>query len=140
MQLSLWTIALFSLAEVALLGLLLLFFVRLRRSETLLSRLQANQESLLERLRQNAELEAELVASFAQRQHELRRLDMELEERAATMEKLIRQAEEVSRSPHFLREVIVNGRRKGRTIEDLARVTGLARDEVEIILARAGER
>ena len=65
---------------------------------------------------------------------------MELEERAATMEKLIRQAEEVSRSPHFLREVIVNGRRKGRTIEDLARVTGLARDEVEIILARAGER
>lgn len=140
MQLSLWTIALFSMAEIALLALLLLFFMRLRRSENLLTQLQSNQENLLERLRQNAELEAELVASFAQRQRELRHLDRELEDRAASLAKLIKQAEDVSRSPHFLREVIISGRRKGRTVEQLAQATGLARDEVEVILARAGEK
>ena len=140
MQFSLWAIALFSLAEVALLAVLLLFFLRLRRSESLLSRLQSNQQNLLEKLRQNAELEDDLIASFTQRQQELHRLDMELEDRATALRSLIEQAQNVSRSPHFLREVILNGRRKGRTVEHLAKSTGLARDEVEIILSQAGEK
>jgi hypothetical protein len=44
------------------------------------------------------------------------------------------QAEGISRSPQFLREIIMNGRRKGRTVEQLARSTGLSADEVELIL------
>lgn len=137
MSLSFWTLALFSVAELVLLAALLVFFLRLRRSEALLSRLQANQENLMDRLRLNAELEQELVVSFAQRQEELRRLDSRLEERAADLRQLLEKAETVSRSPHFLREVIINGRRKGRTVEQLAKATGMAVDEVELILLRA---
>ncbi|WMW64246.1 hypothetical protein [Nitratidesulfovibrio liaohensis] len=138
MTVSLWLIILVSVVEVALLGVLLVFFLRLRRSEALLNRLQANQTQLLERLRQNAELEQELVATFAQRQEQLRHLDQRLEERAVALRRLLEQAEGISRSPQFLREVILNGHRKGRSLEQIARSTGLSVDEVELILARAG--
>lgn len=138
MTVSLWLIILVSMVEVALLGVLLVFFLRLRRSEALLNRLQANQTQLLERLRQNAELEQELVATFAQRQEQLRHLDQRLEERAVALRRLLEQAEGISRSPQFLREVILNGHRKGRSLEQIARSTGLSVDEVELILAQAG--
>lgn len=138
MTVSLWIIILVSVVEVALLGVLLAFFLRLRRSEALLNRLQANQTQLLERLRQNAELEQELVATFAQRQEQLRHLDQRLEERAQTLRRLLEQAEGISRSPQFLREVILNGHRKGRSLDQIARSTGLSVDEVELILAQAG--
>ncbi|WP_353119688.1 hypothetical protein [Nitratidesulfovibrio sp.] len=138
MTVSLWTIILVSVVEVALLGVLLAFFLRLRRSEALLNRLQANQTQLLERLRQNAELEQELVATFAQRQEQLRHLDQRLEERAQTLRRLLEQAEGISRSPQFLREVILNGHRKGRSLDQIARSTGLSVDEVELILAQGG--
>ncbi|NHZ48875.1 hypothetical protein [Nitratidesulfovibrio liaohensis] len=138
MTVSLWLIILVSVVEVALLGVLLVFFLRLRRSEALLNRLQANQTQLLERLRQNAELEQELVATFAQRQEQLRHLDQRLEERAVALRRLLEQAEGISRSPQFLREVILNGHRKGRSLEQIARSTGLSVDEVELILAQAG--
>lgn len=138
MTVSLWIIILVSAVEVALLGVLLAFFLRLRRSEALLNRLQANQTQLLERLRQNAELEQELVATFAQRQEQLRHLDQRLEERAQTLRRLLEQAEGISRSPQFLREVILNGHRKGRSLDQIARSTGLSVDEVELILAQAG--
>lgn len=138
MTVSLWLIILVSVVEVALLGVLLVFFLRLRRSEALLNRLQANQTQLLERLRQNAELEQELVATFAQRQEQLRHLDRRLEERADGLRRLLEQAEGISRSPQFLREVILNGHRKGRSLDQIARSTGLSVDEVELILAQAG--
>lgn len=138
MTVSLWLIILVSVVEVALLGVLLVFFLRLRRSEALLNRLQANQTQLLERLRQNAELEQELVATFAQRQEQLRHLDRRLEERADGLRRLLEQAEGISRSPQFLREVILNGHGKGRSLEQIARSTGLSVDEVELILTQAG--
>ena len=72
----------FSLLELLILGGVLFFYLRLRRSETLLNTLQGNQESLLARIEMNARLEREIVATFAQRQAELRGLDEKLEERA----------------------------------------------------------
>ncbi|ABB37188.1 hypothetical protein Dde_0387 [Oleidesulfovibrio alaskensis G20] len=134
MQLSLLALVLVTVAEILLLGLLVIFFFRLRRSENVLSQLQANHEKLLARLHFNAELEQELVESFAQRQEELRQLDIRLEQRAADLRRLMEQAEGISRSPQFLREIIMNGRRKGRTVDQLARSTGLSADEVELIL------
>lgn len=138
-MLSLWTLLIFTLAEIALLGGVLFFFLRLRRSEALMTQLQSNQEQLLERLQRNAELEHDLVATFAQRQAELRTLDQRLEERAAELRRLLEQAEGILRSPQFLRELILNKRRQGQTAQQIARAAGLAVDEVELILAQSGE-
>lgn len=139
MQLSFWILSFISLAELALFVLLLVFFARLKRSEHLLVKLQTSQNTLLKSLAQNAELEKDLVASFSERQTELRHLDQRLEERAASLQKLLEQAENVSRSPQFLRELILAGSRKGRTPAQLAKGTGLSLDEVELILAEAGQ-
>lgn len=133
-MLSLWVILLFTAAELALLGAVVFFFLRLRRSEGLMTLLQANQEQLLDRLQKNAELERELVATFAQRQAELRVLDQRLEERAAELRRLLEQAEGILRSPQFLRELILNGHKKGQTPQQIANAAGLAVDEVELIL------
>lgn len=136
---SLWALLIFTLAEIALLGGVLFFFLRLRRSEALMTQLQSNQEQLLERLQRNAELEHDLVATFAQRQAELRTLDQRLEERASELRRLLEQAEGILRSPQFLRELILNKRRQGQTAQQIARAAGLAVDEVELILAQSGE-
>ena len=112
----------FSLLELLILGGVLFFYLRLRRSETLLNTLQGNQESLLARIEMNARLEREIVATFAQRQAELRGL--------------LEQAEGICRSPQFLREIILNGRRKGLSSRQIARNAGLSVDEVELILAQ----
>lgn len=133
-MLSLWVILLFTAAELALLGSVVFFFLRLRRSEGLMTLLQANQEQLLERLQKNAELERDLVATFAQRQAELRVLDQRLEERATDLRRLLEQAEGILRSPQFLRELILNGHKKGQTPQQIAKAAGLAVDEVELIL------
>ncbi len=126
-----------SLAELVLFAMLLGFFNRLRRSEELLTRLRDNQESLLDKLQTNAELEREIMHSFATRQQELRLLNDKLEERAAELHNLIEQAENISRSPQFLRELIIAGRKKGRSPLQLAKATGLSLDEVELILAQS---
>ena len=118
-------IMLFSLFELAILGGVLVFYLRLRRSEGLLNALQGNQDSLLARIEMNARLEKEIVATFAQRQartHELRRL--------------LEQAEGISRSPQFLRELILNGHRKGLSSRQIAKNAGLSVDEVDLILAQ----
>ena len=78
MQLSFWILVLISLAELALFVMLLVFFARLKRSEHLLVKLQNGQNNLMQSLAQNAELERDLVASFTDRQAELRRLDQRL--------------------------------------------------------------
>ena len=131
-----WLLCVFSAAEVLVLLAVLLFFMRLRRSEGLMNTLQANQESLLQRLQLNAQLEHELVATFAQRQAELRNLDEKLEERSQELRRLLEQAEGIARSPRFLREVILNCRSKGLDAARTARRTGLSVDEVELILSR----
>jgi Fic family protein len=137
---SFWMIVLFTLAEMALLGAVLFFFVRLKRSENLLTQLQANQEKLLLHLNKNAVLEQELIATFAQRQTELRTLDQRLEDRAETLRRLLEQAEGILRSPQFLRELILNGRKKGLTAQNIALSAGLSVDEVELILAQEQSR
>ena len=123
-----------SLAEIALFFLLIRFFMRLKKSESLLTRLRDGQDSLLDKLQANAELERELMGSFITRQNELTTLNNQLEERETELKKLLDQAEAVSRSPVFLREVILQGHKKGRTATQLAKSTGLSLDEVELIL------
>ena len=112
------------------------FFICACAPETLLNTLQGNQESLLARIEMNARLEREIVATFAQRQAELRSLDEKLEERAQELRRLLEQAEGICRSPQFLREIILNGRRKGLSSRQIARNAGLSVDEVELILAQ----
>lgn len=126
-----------TVSELALIALVVVFFSRLRRSEGLLHRMQNNQEQLLEKLRVNAQLEQELVSSFKRRHAELLALDEKLEERRVELERLLKQAREMSRSPQFLRQVIQNGHKKGQSIAALAKSTGLAPDEVRLILEQA---
>lgn len=125
-----------TLLELLLLCGALVFYRRLRHSETLLNTLQDNQQSLLARIEMNARLEREIVATFAQRQAELRELDTKLEARARDLRRLLEQAEGITRSPQFLREIILNGRRKGLSSRQIARNAGLSVDEVELILAQ----
>ena len=125
-----------TVCELALLLLVVLFFSRLRRSEDLLSKLQKNQDALLNKLDFNAKLEQELVGSFTRRQAELAELDQKLEQRRAELEKLVKKAQEFSRSPDFLRQIILNGSRRGQSPLALAKATGLSLDEVELILAQ----
>lgn len=127
-----------TIVELVLFILIWRFFRRLKQSESLLADLQESQSLLLEKLEMNASLENELMHSFKQRQQELTRLDMQLEERAENLRSLLTQAEQVSRSPQFLRELIINGSRKGQTPGQLAKSTGLSVDEVELILVQAG--
>lgn len=127
-----------TVSELALLLLVVLFFSRLRRSEDLLAKLQKNQDALLKKLDFNAKLEQELVGSFQRRQAELGILDQKLEERSHHLEKLVRKAEEITRSPDFLRQIIVNGTRRGQSPQALAKATGLSLDEVQLILAQKG--
>ena len=124
--------------ELILLCGALLFYFRLKNSESLLNTLQDNQQSLLARIEMNARLEREIVATFAQRQAELRELDSKLEARANDLRKLMEQAEGIARSPQFLREIILNGHKKGLSSRQIARNAGLSVDEVELILAQNG--
>ncbi len=89
------------------------------------------------RARTASEEEAEAApVSFAQRQAELRDLDAKLEARAQDLRRLLEQAEGISRSPRFLREIILNGRKKGLSPRQIANNAGLSLDEVELILAQ----
>lgn len=128
-----------TIVEVVLFFLIWAFFNRLRKSERILTELQASQKSLLDKLALNAGLEQELMLSFAQRQAELTRLELSLEKRVAELNTLVEQAEKVSRSPQFLRELILSGHRQGRSAMQLAKGTGLSVEEVELILAQNAE-
>jgi uncharacterized protein HemX len=125
-----------SLAELVLFFLLLRFFSRLRKSEELLVHLSQGQDVLMDKLKTNAELERELMQTFTLRQSELHSLNERLESRTKVLQELLEQAEAVSRSPQFLRELILTGKRKGRTSTQLAKATGLSLDEVELILVQ----
>lgn len=136
MQISFWVLILASLTEVLLLVGLIVFFLRLRRSEATLNTLQANQEKLLTQLHVNAELEQELMDSFARRQAELQALDRKLEERVIALKSLLMEADGVNRSPQLLREIIVAGSRSGKSLQELARSTNLSIDEIRLILSK----
>ena len=136
MQISFWALILASLTEVLLLVGLIIFFLRLRRSEATLTTLQANQEKLLTHVHVNAELEQELMDSFARRQAELQALDRKLEERVIALKSLLMEADGVNRSPQLLREIIVAGSRSGKSLQELARSTNLSIDEIRLILSK----
>jgi len=129
-----WTILFSSIIEIILLVLVLFFFLRLRKSEALLAELQKKQHEFVEKLSFNAQLEQELVASFNQRQKELILLEEKLETRAKELSKLVKEAERFTKSPFFLKQIIIAGYRSGQSIEELARTTGLTKDEIELIV------
>lgn len=130
-------LVLLTVFEVLLLGLVIVFFLRLRKSEEVLSKLRDKQEELLNKLRFNTQMERELVASFEERQAELAALDQALAARAKELSKLLKQAQEMSRSPEFLREIVLTGHRRGKSAQELARSTGMSVDEVEFIIEQA---
>lgn len=134
-----WALVLFSLIELFLLVLVVVFFVRLRKSEALLNQLQAKQAEFLHKLQFNAQLEQELISSFESRQSELLDLDQQLEERSERLKKLIKQAEKFCNSPQFLREIILAGHKEGKSVAALSKATGLSTEEVELIIDQSGD-
>ncbi len=134
MQITALLLLALTVTELALLFVVIIFYLRLRKSETLIARMQTKQEQFLNKLRANAQLEQELVDSFERRQDELSRLDGQLTERVVVLNKLLKQADEYARSPQFLRQVIISGNRQGKSPKELAKTTGLSVDEVELII------
>lgn len=128
---------LFTSSEIVLLAVVIIFFLRLKKSETLLSGLQTRQEEFIKRLQFNTQLENELVSTFEQRQQELVALNNEIEKRAAELKKLVNLANEYSKSPQFMREIILNGHRAGKSAAQLAKSTGLGLEEIELIIDQA---
>lgn len=137
MDLPLWILVGASIAEFLFLMLLFWFFARLKRSEALLNKLQANQERLVAKLDINAQLEQELMDSFDDRQVELMRLDTHLEERVHELKQLLSEAQGMTRSPGLLREIITTGFKSGRGKAELAKSTNLSIDEVSLILSKS---
>ena len=134
MQITALLLLALTVTELALLFVVIVFYLRLRKSESLIARMQTKQEEFLNKLRANAQLEQELVDSFERRQDELSRLDGQLTERVVVLNKLLKQADEYARSPQFLRQVIISGNRQGKSPKELAKTTGLSVDEVELII------
>ena len=137
MELSYWILICASAAEFLFLVILFWFFSRLKRSEALLNKLQANQERLLAKLDINAQLEQELMESFDERQQELMQLEAHLEERVRELKRLLSEAQGVTRSPGLLREIINQGYKAGRSKAELAKSTNLSIDEVSLILSKS---
>lgn len=132
-----WILLAATVVELVLLVMVFAFFQRLKRSESLVQSLQENQETLLRKLQFNAQLEQELVSTFAQRQQELAGLTRQLEDRAEELRELLRTAERIARSPDTLRQMVVQGHRRGQSPRALAHATGLSLDEVELIVRQA---
>ena len=128
---------LFTVSEIVLLAVVIIFFLRLKKSEALLSGLQTKQEEFIKRLQFNTQLENELVSTFEQRQQELVSINNEIEKRSADLKKLVDLANEYCKSPQFMREVILNGHRAGKSTAQLAKSTGLGIEEVELIIDQA---
>lgn len=133
-DISLIILTLATLVEIALLVLAAFFYQRLKKSELLVRSLQEKQDEFLQKLALNARLEKEIVASFATRQEELTALETKLQLRAAEMRRLLTQAENFTKSPQFLRQIILSGHQRGQSPQALAQATGLSVDEVELIL------
>ena len=126
-----------SLTEVALLIVVVAFFVRLRKSEVLLTRLQSQHEAFVNKLTFSAQMEQEMILTFSKRQEELANLDAKLEERTKKLKGLVEHAEAFCRSPRFLRQVILAGAEQGKKPDELAKTTGLSVEEIKLILDQA---
>lgn len=134
MNIPSWILIVSTLMEVLLLVLAGFFFVKLKKSESLVRTLQDRQQEFLRKLDFNAQLEKEIVASFTKRQEELAVLEEKLQYRATEMRRLLEQAETFTKSPQFLRQTILSGFKRGHSVQALAQSTGLSVDEVELIL------
>lgn len=134
MNIPSWILIVSTLIEVLLLVLAGFFFVKLKKSESLVYSLQDRQQEFLRKLDFNAQLEKEIVASFTKRQEELAALEEKLRCRATEMRRLLEQAETFTKSPQFLRQTILSGFKRGLSVQALAQSTGLSVDEVELIL------
>ncbi|QGY41004.1 hypothetical protein GM415_13000 [Pseudodesulfovibrio cashew] len=128
---------LFTVSEIVLLCVVILFFLRLRKSESLLTALQLKQEEFIKRLQFNTQLENELVATFEQRQAGLVTLNEDLEKKSVELKKLVDLANDYCKSPQFMREIILNGHRAGKSTTAMAKATGLSIEEVELIIDQA---
>lgn len=124
----------FSVTEIILLVAIIFFFLRLKKSEELVTQLQSKQQEFINKLHFNAQLETELMNTFEERQEELARLDMQLDQKTRKLKKILAQAEEFSRSPQFLRQIILTGHKEGKPVNRLAKATGLSIEEVELII------
>ncbi len=124
----------FSITEIILLVAIVFFFLRLKKSEELVTQLQSKQQEFINKLHFNAQLETELMNTFEERQEELARLDRQLERKEQRLKKILSQAEEFSRSPQFLRQIILTGYKEGKPVSRLAKATGLTIEEVELII------
>ena len=120
MDIPYWILAGSTLIEVLLLLLAAVFFVKLKKSESLMRTLQDRQQEFLRKLDFNARLEKEIVSSFASRQEELAALEEKLQYRAEEMRRLLEQAETFTKSPQFLRQTILSGFKRGHSIQALA--------------------
>ncbi|MBI9111524.1 hypothetical protein [Maridesulfovibrio ferrireducens] len=124
----------FSITEIILLIAIIFFFLRLKKSESLLNQLQSKQEEFINKLHFNAQLENEIVSTFEQRQLELAQLDLLLDNKTKKLKKILAQADEFAHSPQFLRQIIITGHKEGKPVSRLAKATGLSTEEVELIL------
>lgn len=124
----------FSVTEIILLIAVIIFFMRLRKSEELVTKLQSKQQEFINKLHFNAQLENELMNTFEERQDELAKLDLLLDQKTKKLKKILSQAEEFSRSPQFLRQIIITGHKEGKPVNRLAKATGLSTEEVELII------
>ncbi len=123
-----------SVIEVLLIIFILFLFFKIKRSESLLSLLQKRQKSILDKLQFNEELERKLVETFELRQKELIFLDKKLKEKIEEIKSLLKYAEDLTASPQFLREVVLRGYKKGISVEELCKRTGLSQEEIELII------
>ena len=131
---SYWILVVSTAAEILLMALAIVFYLKLRKSELLVRSLQTKQQEFLQKLDFNARLEKEIVESFTKRQEELALLEEKLNQRTTEMRRLLEQAENFTKSPQFLRQTILSGFRRGQSAQALAQATGLSVDEVELIL------
>lgn len=134
MNISILLLVLFSLTELVLLGVVVVFFLRLKRSEALLQRLTDGQAEFMNKLRFSAQLEQEMIETFGKRQKQLLELDEVMERRAEELSRLVKQAEKFIESPALKRELILSGHRRGKGPLELAKATGLTLEEVELII------
>lgn len=135
-----WAFILLSCLEVVLLALVIVFFQRLKRSESVLNALQDKQQNLLNKLDFNARLEEQLMDTFRQRQDELINLAEDIERKSDELRELIKQAESISHSPRTKRQAVLNAYRRGMKPRDIARSMNLSVDEVELMLMETGSR
>jgi uncharacterized protein HemX len=133
-EISYWILTVSTVVEILLLVLALFFFLKLKKSELLVRGLQDRQQEFLNRLDANARLEKDIVSTFAKRQEELAALEEKLRHRSMELRRLLEQAENFTKSPQFLRQIILSGSKRGQSAQAMAQATGLSVDEVELIL------